>query len=279
MKYIRCVDDLLATIEYAPLPRDCLYRGQSNASWKIAPSIIRSQGTLSPYLEVKNRELACYEPLIRGKRPPLARSYHPLEYLTYIQHYQIPTRLLDWSRDILIGLFFSCWDDLNVNVNEHGKLFILLIENDEIETVDIFRTKSNLEFQKFDIKRIQEEMTAIMQSRKITMIDPMIRNPRMRIQNGVFINCPLFTDDEGVCLSFGKIMNKLYPKRLLNQIIHKDYKKDILTELDIHYGINSHTLLLNNSFADVITKEVNTSYLEGVDRINRLFNTNLSGTG
>lgn len=46
----------------------------------------------------------------------------------HLQHHNVPTRLIDWTRDILVGLFFACWDKEFAHVSCHGSLSVLLTE-------------------------------------------------------------------------------------------------------------------------------------------------------
>jgi len=80
------------------------FRGQSDHKHKLLPSIFR-QGERHG---VKFDEHKMFEEFKR--RYPDHSSSHKTtyEWLTLMQHYGLPTRLLDWSSNLLIGLYFCC---------------------------------------------------------------------------------------------------------------------------------------------------------------------------
>ena len=53
--------------------------------------------------------------------PEIRNIKKDLDRLAYMQHYGVPTRLLDWTDSILIALYFS----VSQHPNENGNLFVL----------------------------------------------------------------------------------------------------------------------------------------------------------
>lgn len=97
------------------------YRGQDNIAWSLTPSISRA----GP--DPAKRE---YELLkkFRQMAPRLVelQPRDDWEWLFLMQHYGVPTRLLDWSESPLIALYFSVYE--NTYDNEDGALWALLPE-------------------------------------------------------------------------------------------------------------------------------------------------------
>jgi hypothetical protein len=93
------------------------YRGQSNSEWELIPSMYRELFGLKPPVddlndgtwisEVErdlNREFERHAPRFASERWSIQDRWHRL-FLS--QHYGIPTRLLDWTKNILVAAYFS----------------------------------------------------------------------------------------------------------------------------------------------------------------------------
>lgn len=103
--------EYFALIESQPAGLRHIFRGQSDASWPLVPSLYRTRpdivgGTLEENFGVYEwsgisrffDEALLYLPNIR-------RS--PTDDRILAQHFGVPTRLLDWSFDPMIALFFA----------------------------------------------------------------------------------------------------------------------------------------------------------------------------
>lgn len=95
---------------------DFVFRGLSNKNFKLIPKIFR-----------EGYEIASYdEPLERFKKE--ADSYlrskcgdNKLLWMQYAQHFGVPTRLLDFSSNPLVALYFAC----NEDKDDDGALWII----------------------------------------------------------------------------------------------------------------------------------------------------------
>ena len=110
------------------------YRGHSDESYKATPSIFRkiengtSQGTYS------NQEDRLFKNMIMQCPQDFAGCHSTLEYLVKMQHYGLPTRLLDLTSNPLVALYFSCCShNGNGGSGKNGEVLVYEVPNEEIK--------------------------------------------------------------------------------------------------------------------------------------------------
>ena len=101
------------TIECQPRANgERLYRGQKE-DWKLYPKLVRcvvENNKTQDYWEIEEQILQEF----KGKVCRL-EGYSDLELLTIAQHFGLPTRLLDWSTDPLVALWFAFEEEKDNN--------------------------------------------------------------------------------------------------------------------------------------------------------------------
>ncbi len=92
-----------------------VYRGQSNSGWGITPSIFR--GCNCDNFVIEHRIINEYI----AKFPEFS-SQPKINVIADMQHYRIPTRLIDWTTNPLVALYFACDDEKQKEAD--GKIFL-----------------------------------------------------------------------------------------------------------------------------------------------------------
>lgn len=102
------------------------YRGHSNIDWKLIPSIYRNKW-------IDSEDKMFRETLIRNPEE-FQNTKSSFEKLTIMQHYGLPTRLLDITKNPLVSLFFACHDKNEINIP--GEIILFKPGNDIVKYYD-----------------------------------------------------------------------------------------------------------------------------------------------
>jgi hypothetical protein len=137
-----------------------LYRGQSEKK-PLIPSIARS----NPKLDTTEVERKMLEELKRRTKIMIdGNEFDEWDWLVYAQHYGMKTRLLDWTSNPLVALWFACSNEFIMSQN--SVIYIL-------KSADVFLLDKSDEVTPFNTK-------------KTRVLKPTLNNERIIAQAGWF---------------------------------------------------------------------------------------------
>lgn len=260
------------------------FRGQPDKDYELLPSIGR------------NRKYACHSSILDQERnlielskyklPNIFRSdLSPIDLLALLQHYGVPTRLLDVTSNPLVALYFA-----SLNEDKDGEVIVFEYRDSDITNYPVFNAIA--ETYKFAFGTIAslssfyenvinqayfDEQRILLSSRDntggakwikkccndIIFIKATEQLERQKLQQGFYI---LFPNEIGEkekdkdSLYFDKVIkpidkdNKQIKKRF---IIKKEAKADIRKKLNF-LGISEATLFSDN--IDIVCKNIVQQY-------------------
>ncbi|MEL7589536.1 MAG: FRG domain-containing protein [Prolixibacteraceae bacterium] len=152
---ISSIGDLIEALkaDFGGFNEDIWFRGHSNFNWKLSPGLMRladapSEGTLLTRFKQSAGMLIS------------ARPKDDFDWLFLMQHYGVPTRLLDWTESPLTALYFSVIEEDNnndaalwslkptelnkiANISTNEKNFIPSFDDDELKMYSVEKLSSN----------------------------------------------------------------------------------------------------------------------------------------
>lgn len=235
--YLRLIEKCRAQCD------EIYYRGQSEKYTNMQPSIARNEGYL------KN-EGQIYEESIDMMPDEFQALASPLERLSKMQHYGIPTRLVDVTIEPLIALFFAVVD---IKSEHPGNVYVYLskgcdFEDKRVKALSLLATVHNYDLEhlcnefrdRFEVTINSRELLSLIEKPLfIKHCDELkASNSRLYNQKGAFVICSNVIEN-------GNIKKDLNSLDTINSSmvirIPYEYKKQIKDELD-NLGINDLTV-------------------------------------
>lgn len=100
-----------------------VFRGQSNAEWNVNAKLFRAD-----YKHLLGKEHILIQEYI--KKFPEFETQPTINVLADMQHFGLPTRLIDWSTNPLVALYFACSDP--EYLDRDGKVFFCNYSRPEV---------------------------------------------------------------------------------------------------------------------------------------------------
>lgn len=138
MPKVQSVTDFVTTILKRPASEKMVttYRGHGSVEFKLQPSIFRKPAT-------RENEHIILRELIAAHPEDFMGDTDALETLVRMQHYSLPTRLLDVSMNPLVALYFACESvKKRVPSVRNGKLTTKTVEQDgHVVELRVFKSR------------------------------------------------------------------------------------------------------------------------------------------
>jgi hypothetical protein len=218
------------------------FRGQGDISWPLKPSIGREHKFWGEGLTISARRLLIqeYDLLHRFRKYAHAffqRELTPWEAITCAQHHGLPTRLLDWTSNPLVGLYFAAKEYVSGRVARDG--------TGEARDGAVFACRQRVHIDGHlnvydDGKRWDVHIRDPLMVRGIKVVPAMMSTQRIVAQSGFFtIQDPKRSLEEQNGVLYSDRDLDLYD--MIKWRVPATYKPNILRQLE-RIGINERTL-------------------------------------
>jgi hypothetical protein len=228
--------------------RVLLFRGQPCEYKTLIPSIYQPNYTIDEEARMFKETVAAFPEEMLAKKTTI-------EKLIFMRHYELPTRLLDISKNPLVALFFACYREYKTEPEKDGVVYIFSVPQKEIKFCDsdsVCLVANICKRPEFSIKGVdhlsrddfnQEEVIQYLihearsdkpelknlvepeTLKSVICLHPLMNNPRIIQQAGYFFLFGVAGDKkEPAKIKDGWIADRLF--------IPGDAKKPLLEELD-----------------------------------------------
>jgi hypothetical protein len=187
---ITSIDHLIKSLNQ--LPNNYIYRGHSDISWKLQSTLER---ILENNYETEGKKFEEYAIDSFKSRFHLydksnIQPASKLEWLSIMQHYGVPTRMLDFTQSPYVAIYFAIE---NITKTDHGSFAIYAINYRSImqKSLDYLKGQDNtirvtydeVHYKRNNLFNIIDEKTYEV----LWIVEPSVSNLRIEKQSGCFL--------------------------------------------------------------------------------------------
>lgn len=235
-----------------------LFRGQSSVDYQLLPSLGRNSNFLK-----HERDLIA---LAKYKKPDVfTNTMLPLETLALLQHYGVPTRLLDVTESALVALYFACQPTHNAN-NKDGVVYVFCDKSKRVSNHAILNAVADsayiLNFNNLHTVRLEDFFDAMLKqsywkstsaaqgdhkNSKPDYVDKHLRGP-------LFVNAPAFTLRQQI--QQGRYI--LFPNKITYNTNNEKCFSDTLAPIDENDESVAGKIIISSQQKKAVLKELKT---------------------
>lgn len=239
-EYLQRITDITSE-EQKDRSQALFYRGHADSSWELKPAVYRDYKEDGKKKSYRDVELQLYQEMLRRSPQSFRDCKTTFERLVKMQHYGLPTRLLDITQSPLVALYFACREKNEGNNSCDGAVLVIKTKKEDVYFQESLpsNTLSEFDFQ----YQVRDVLTYISRQyiHKITELGIIIDN--IKIDKGNFkkdikiktlelldlIEKSLSIDDEKILYSHVSIfIDKHY--FLIQEIVNKSNRDDLLLD-------------------------------------------------
>ena len=252
MATIKNIKEFLEEIENLESNNNLFFRGHEDETYLLEPGVYRKDNTTKKNL-IEHEDVIYRE--VISKAPQDFVGKNTLESLALMQHYGVPTRILDLTESALVALYFACSNSKNDNKN--GEVIVFDIPTESVKyynsdrvtiLANLAKCEKDFNYNKFIIDNKISEIKKLEKKKIDTKLYDKIRD----FDIDVFTF--LMDKNEEIIEEFeDDILFKSFDKNLKKYM--RIYDKMFTIKFDAIF-INSYVELIQNHLRSEINKEI-----------------------